>query len=127
MDSPHPPVFACVMRRSGSPKQLECHGFICSSAEDAIIIAANLYQSLLDTMKKNKAAGPKKKMEEEKALPRNELVRQSVRKSLRRPAADPPVRPPRRKRREGGREERLVPGLVRRKSVRSSTRSVRKS
>merc|ERR1719400_2914835 len=125
MDSPHPPVFACVMRRSGSPKQLECHGFICSSAEDAIIIAANLYQSLLDTMKKNKAAGPKKKMEEEKVLPRNELVRQSVRKSLRRPAADPPVRPPRRKRREAGREERLVPGLVRRKSVRSSTRSVR--
>ena len=42
MDSPHPPVFACVMRRSGSPKQLECHGFICSSAEDAIIIAANI-------------------------------------------------------------------------------------
>ena len=125
MDSPHPPVFACVMRRSGSPKQLECHGFICSSAEDAIIIAANLYQSLLDTMKKHKAAGPKKKIEEEKVLPRNELVRQSVRKSLRRPAADPPVRPPRRKRREAGREERLVPGLVRRKSVRSSTRSVR--
>merc|ERR1719397_1253607 len=125
MDSPHPPIFACVMRRSGSPKQLECHGFICSSAEDAIIIAANLYQSLLDTMKKSKAAGPKKKIEEEKMLPRNELVRQSVRKSLRRPAADPPVRPPRRKRRDPGREERLVPGLVRRKSVRSSTRSVR--
>ena len=54
---PHPPVFACVMRRAGMPKQLECHGFICSSAEDAIIIAANLYQALVDTMKKNKNAG----------------------------------------------------------------------
>ena len=51
---PHPPVFACVMRRAGNPKQLECHGFICNSAEDAIIIAANLYQALVDTMKKNK-------------------------------------------------------------------------
>jgi hypothetical protein len=117
------------MRRSGSPKQLECHGFICASAEDAIIMAANLYQSLLDTMKKHKNAGQvKKKPEEEKPLPRNELVRQSVRKSLRRPAADPPVRPPRRKRREGGRDEaRLVTGLQRRRSVRGSVRSNRSS
>ncbi len=43
-DAPHPPIFACVMRRTGVPKQLECHGFVCSSAEDAIIVAANLYQ-----------------------------------------------------------------------------------
>ena len=34
--------------------QLECHGFVCSSSEDAIIIAANLYQALLETMKKQK-------------------------------------------------------------------------
>ena len=47
MDGPHPPIFACVMRRAGMPKQLECHGFICQTSEDAIIIAANLYQSLL--------------------------------------------------------------------------------
>merc|ERR1711997_119924 len=67
-DSPHPPVFACVMRKMtgnrgnngsshGSGKQqtqLECHGFVCSSSEDAIIIAANLYQALLETMKKQK-------------------------------------------------------------------------
>ena len=53
-DAPHPPVFACVMRRTGVPKQLECHGFVCASSEDAIIIAANLYQSLLETMKKQK-------------------------------------------------------------------------
>ena len=43
-DNPHPPIFACVMRRQGSQKQLECHGFVCNSSEDAIIIAANLYQ-----------------------------------------------------------------------------------
>ena len=46
-DAPHPPVFACVMRRQGSHsshKQLECHGFVCNTSEDAIIIAANLYQ-----------------------------------------------------------------------------------
>ncbi|CAB4063229.1 unnamed protein product [Lepeophtheirus salmonis] len=51
-DTPHPPLFACVMRRNGAPKQLECHGFVCSEAEDAITIAANLYQALLKTMKK---------------------------------------------------------------------------
>ena len=46
-DAPHPPVFACVMRRqssAGALKQLECHGFVCNTSEDAIIIAANLYQ-----------------------------------------------------------------------------------
>ena len=43
-DNPHPPIFACVMRRQGSQKQLECHGFVCNTSEDAIIIAANLYQ-----------------------------------------------------------------------------------
>ena len=46
-DAPHPPVFACVMRKQGSHsahKQLECHGFVCNTSEDAIIIAANLYQ-----------------------------------------------------------------------------------
>ena len=54
-DAPHPPIFACVMRRTGVPKQLECHGFVSASAEDAIIVAANLYQALLETMKKQKA------------------------------------------------------------------------
>ena len=56
-DAPHPPVFACVMRKQGSHsahKQLECHGFVCNTSEDAIIIAANLYQvrnRLLYTLK----------------------------------------------------------------------------
>lgn len=50
MDGTHPPMFACVMRKSGESKILECHGFICRSSEDAIVIAANLYQALLGTM-----------------------------------------------------------------------------
>ena len=47
-------MFAAVMRKAGVPKQLECHGFICDSADEAILVAANLYQALLETMKRNK-------------------------------------------------------------------------
>ncbi|XP_037729891.1 uncharacterized protein LOC119560493 isoform X4 [Drosophila subpulchrella] len=43
----HAPIFAVVMRSASSPKVLECHGFICKSTEDAIVIAATLYQSLM--------------------------------------------------------------------------------
>ncbi|XP_055854791.1 uncharacterized protein LOC129918342 [Episyrphus balteatus] len=43
----HAPIFAVVMRSSGVPKVLECHGFVCKSTEDAIVIAATLYQSLM--------------------------------------------------------------------------------
>ncbi|KAH8375880.1 hypothetical protein KR200_005725 [Drosophila serrata] len=43
----HAPIFAVVMRSANSPKVLECHGFICKSTEDAIVIAATLYQSLM--------------------------------------------------------------------------------
>lgn len=35
------------MRSSGIPKLLECHGFVCQTPEDAIVIAATLYQSLM--------------------------------------------------------------------------------
>ena len=121
MDAPHPPIFACVMRRAGMPKQLECHGFICQSSEDAIIIAANLYQSLLDTMRKNKAGGQKKiETHPSSGMPRQELTRRSIRKSVRR---DPPIRPPRRKRTRQSEAEQQQ--LVRRRSIRSSTRSAR--
>ena len=47
-------MFAAVMRKAGVPKQLECHGFVCDSPEEAILVAANLYQALLETMKRNK-------------------------------------------------------------------------
>ena len=59
----HPAMFACIMRRMGSSrKQLECHGFVCDSKEDAIMIAANLYRSLMETMKRQQ------ELEEEGAM-----------------------------------------------------------
>ncbi len=45
----HPPMFACITRTSD--KDLECHGFVCKSTEEAVSIAAQLYQALLDTIK----------------------------------------------------------------------------
>lgn len=53
----HPPLFTCVMRNTQAPKNLECHAFVCENPEDAIVIAANLYQALLRNMKNND--GPK--------------------------------------------------------------------
>lgn len=38
------------MRSLGIPRQLECHAFICQTPEDAIVIAATLYQSLMSHM-----------------------------------------------------------------------------
>ena len=46
----HSPMFAVVMRKMGVSKQLECHGFVCACSEDAIVIAANLYQALMNNM-----------------------------------------------------------------------------
>ncbi|XP_053690595.1 uncharacterized protein LOC128739187 [Sabethes cyaneus] len=46
----HSPLFAIVMRSSTMPRQLECHGFVCQTPEDAIVIAATLYQSLMAHM-----------------------------------------------------------------------------
>ena len=133
--APHPPIFACVMRRSGQPKQLECHGFICAAPEDAIVIAANLYQSLLDTMRRHRAAGHTiGGGGESPNLRRSAFARQSSRRSMRSSGGSgdkPPVRPPRKKRPRGGDEHgaaqqpRVVTGLMRRRSMRSSTRSNR--
>lgn len=47
----HSPLFAVVMRKFGVQKQLECHGFVCQTSEDAIVIAATLYKSLMAHMK----------------------------------------------------------------------------
>lgn len=46
----HSPMFAVVMRKMGVSRQLECHGFVCACSEDAIVIAANLYQALINNM-----------------------------------------------------------------------------
>jgi len=45
----NPPIFACVMREASF--SLDCHAFACKCAEDAIVVAANLYQSLVDKMR----------------------------------------------------------------------------
>lgn len=50
-ETSHSPIFAVVMRKIGVQKQLECHGFICQTSEDAIVIAATLYKSLMAHMK----------------------------------------------------------------------------
>lgn len=46
----HSPLFAVVMKSPNVAKQLECHGFVCQSPEDAIVIAATLYQNLMAYM-----------------------------------------------------------------------------
>ncbi|CAG9767840.1 unnamed protein product [Ceutorhynchus assimilis] len=56
----HSPLFAVVMRKIGVQKQLECHGFVCQTSEDAIVIAATLYKSLVNHMK-HKEKKPKNK------------------------------------------------------------------
>lgn len=47
----HPSMFACIMRRNGTQKRLECHGFVCHSKDEAVDIASNLYSSLMETMR----------------------------------------------------------------------------
>ena len=65
----HPALFACIMRRRtimndiqnpsddlmSSKKSLECHAFICRGQADAIAIAAQLYQALVETIRRNNA------------------------------------------------------------------------
>ena len=103
-DAPHPPVFACVMRRmtgrgprSSGRQQLECHGFVCATSEDAILIAANLYQALLETMKKQKS-GPERP-ESKRSMANSPSVASA--RGTDSDASHMPVRPPRRKRRGG--------------------------
>lgn len=68
----HPSIFACIFRRRGGglPRKLECHGFVCKSQDDAISVAAQLYQGLLDAIRRN---GSKVKCLEESSvnLPNN--------------------------------------------------------
>ena len=60
LEPQHPPMFACITRKAdSSEKDLECHGFVCKSTEEAVSVAAHLYQSLVDTVK---AQGNNKKV-----------------------------------------------------------------
>lgn len=89
-ENSHSPLFAVVMRKIGVAKQLECHGFVCQTTEDAIVIAATLYKSLMSHMSRQGHT------ESKKLKNRNGVSCMSVSSSL--PANDKPVRPPRKKR-----------------------------
>ncbi|KAL1489420.1 hypothetical protein ABEB36_014316 [Hypothenemus hampei] len=88
----HSPLFAVIMRKIGVQKQLECHGFVCQTSEDAIVIAATLYKALVNHMK-NKEKIPKN---------RNGLTScmsiASTSTVMEKNGVSMPVRPPRRKR-----------------------------
>lgn len=59
----HAPIFTVVMRsftHYQQTKQLECHAFVCQSPENAIVIAATLYQCLLAHMGNSQNQRPRK-------------------------------------------------------------------
>ncbi|CAL4208675.1 unnamed protein product [Meganyctiphanes norvegica] len=87
MNGAHPPMFSCITRKKSNPSILECHGFVCRSTEDAVIIAANLYQSVQITSSREMKKEPNKPIEN----PRIVMSDSETDSSL-------PVRPPRRKR-----------------------------
>ncbi|CAK1541669.1 unnamed protein product [Leptosia nina] len=89
-ENTHSPLFAVVMRKIGVAKQLECHGFVCQTTEDAIVIAATLYKSLMSHMSRQGHADNKKFKN------RNGVSCMSIASSL--PTNDIPIRPPRKKR-----------------------------
>ncbi|KAJ2940259.1 hypothetical protein O0L34_g11828 [Tuta absoluta] len=89
-ENSHSPLFAVVMRKIGVAKQLECHGFVCQTTEDAIVIAATLYKSLMSHMSRQ-GQHDKKKLRN-----RNGVSCMSVASSV--SPNDVPVRPPRKKR-----------------------------
>lgn len=59
----HAPIFTVVMRSIShyqQTKQLECHAFVCQTPENAIVIAATLYQCLLAHMGNSENQRPRK-------------------------------------------------------------------
>lgn len=89
-ENSHSPLFAVVMRKIGIAKQLECHGFVCQTTEDAIVIAATLYKSLMSHMSRQ-GHNDKKQFKN-----RNGISCMSVASSQNH--HDAPMRPPRKKR-----------------------------
>ncbi|XP_047032843.1 uncharacterized protein LOC124639498 isoform X1 [Helicoverpa zea] len=89
-ENSHSPLFAVVMRKIGVAKQLECHGFVCQTTEDAIVIAATLYKSLMAHMSRQ-GHNDKKKLKN-----RNGVSCMSVGSSM--SPNEIPIRPPRKKR-----------------------------
>lgn len=89
-ENSHSPIFAVVMRKIGIAKQLECHGFVCQTTEDAIVIAATLYKSLMSHMSRQGH------IDKKQFKSRNGVSCMSVASSQNH--HDIPVRPPRKKR-----------------------------
>lgn len=89
-ENSHSPLFAVVMRKTGVDKQLECHGFVCQTTEDAIVIAATLYKSLMSHMSRQ-GHNDNKKLKN-----RNGISCMSVGSSV--SPSEMPSRPPRKKR-----------------------------
>ncbi|CAH0758706.1 unnamed protein product [Diatraea saccharalis] len=88
-ENSHSPLFAVVMRKIGVAKQLECHGFVCQTTEDAIVIAATLYKSLMSHMSRQGH------IDKKKLKNRNGVSCMSITSSL--SPNDVPIRPPRKK------------------------------
>lgn len=89
----HSPLFAVVMRKIGVAKQLECHGFVCQTSEDAIVVAATLYKSLMSHMTRQSHVDVdgKKRLKN-----RNGVSCMSIASSVT-PMQEVPMRPPRKK------------------------------
>ena len=47
----HPPLFACIMRRTSGIKVLECHGFICKNELAANALVKACFHAYSDSMK----------------------------------------------------------------------------
>uniref|UniRef100_A0A7E4VKU2 PID domain-containing protein n=1 Tax=Panagrellus redivivus TaxID=6233 RepID=A0A7E4VKU2_PANRE len=49
-DSPHPPIFAAIFRRTTGVKVLECHAFICTNEKAANALVRCCFHSYADTI-----------------------------------------------------------------------------
>ncbi|KAJ1348450.1 hypothetical protein KIN20_003750 [Parelaphostrongylus tenuis] len=49
-DSPHPPIFAAIMRRTTGIKVLECHGFICTNNKAANALVRCCFHAYADSI-----------------------------------------------------------------------------
>ncbi|CAI5445147.1 unnamed protein product [Caenorhabditis angaria] len=49
-DSPHPPIFAAILRRTTGVKVLECHGFICTNNKAANALVRCCFHAYADSI-----------------------------------------------------------------------------
>ncbi len=118
------PLFVVVMREPDSPtKQLSCHGFVCQSSEDAVVIATSLYKTLIGKLSKNRAKNKLAKRRSRQAAnhlssigeisPMETVELDNYAQVEKPPPPPPPTRPPRKikdttKRRQADESEKSV-------------------